>query len=131
MTDRAMERRVCAVEKRLGVTGRPLENLSDLDLLAAIEMVSQHLAAEGNEAAADSLAQHDAEEAALRTFYERADAAPGRRLVLEPDVRWPYLRANARWYEKANGSGGQRSAADEVELWQKIVASGCLESVTC
>ena len=52
MTDRAMARRVRAVEKRLGVTGRPLEQLSDLDLLGAIEMVSlAHEAAEAAEAA--------------------------------------------------------------------------------
>ena len=131
MTDRAMERRVCAVEKRLGVTGRPLEMLSDLDLLAAIEMVSQHLAAEGNEDAAETLAQHDAEEAGLRAFYERADAGPGRRLVLQPDVRWPYLRARAQWHEECHGCDELRSASSEVELWQKIVASGCLESGTC
>jgi hypothetical protein len=69
MTDRAMVRRVHAVEKRLGVTGRPLEQLSDLDLLGAIEAVSLALAADGNTDAKDTLAQHDAQDAALRAFW--------------------------------------------------------------
>ena len=131
MTDRAMERRVRAVEKRLGVTGRPLEQLSDLDLLGAIEAVSQHLAAAGNTDAADTLAQHDAQEAALRAFWERPDMAGRNSPVLEVGVRWPYLRARARWDEATHGRDGPRSAASEAELWQKIVASGCLESKTC
>ena len=41
MTDRALARRVRAVEQRLGVTGRPLEQLSDLDLLGAFDPVLQ------------------------------------------------------------------------------------------
>jgi hypothetical protein len=131
MADRAMERRVCAVEKRLGVTGRPLEQLSDLDLLAAIEAVSQHLAAAGNVDAADTLAQQDAQEAALRAFWERAVMMGRNSPVLEVGVRWPYLRAQARWDAATDGRDGPRSAASEAELWQKIVATGCLEGRTC
>ena len=89
MTDRALARRVRAVEKRLGVTGRPLEQLSDLDLLGAIEAVSLALAATGNSDAADTLAQHDAQEAALRAFWQRSDMAGRNRPVLEAGVRWP------------------------------------------
>ena len=92
MTDRVMARRMRAVEKRLGVTGRPLEQLSDLDLLGAIEAVSQHLAAAGNADAADTLAQQDAQEATLRAFWARSDITGRNSPVLEPDVRWPYLR---------------------------------------
>ena len=130
MTDRALARRVHAVEKRLGVTGRPLQQLSDLDLLGAIEMVSLALAADGNTDAADTLAQHDAQEAALRAFWQPSDMAGRNRPVLESGVRWPYLRARARWHEATHGQDEPRSAASEVELWQKIVASG-LESGTC
>ena len=131
MTDRALARRVRAVEKRLGVTGRPLEQLSDLDLLGAIEMVSEALAADGNSDAADTLAQHDAQEAALRAFWQRPDITGRNSPVLEPGVRWPYLRARARWHEGISGRDEPRSAASEGELWQKIVGSGCLESGTC
>ena len=131
MTDRAMQRRVCAVEQRLGVTGRQLEQLSDLDLLGAIEMVSQHLAAAGNSDAKDTLAQHDAQEAALRAFWQQSDITGRNSPVLEAGVRWPYLRARARWYEATHGQDEPHSAASEAELWQKIAASGCLESGTC
>jgi len=131
MTDRALARRVRAVEKRLGVTGRPLEQLSDLDLLGAIEAVSLALAADGNSDAADTLAQHDAQEAALRAFWQRSDMAGRNSPALEPGVRWPYLRARARWHEATHGQDEPRSAASEVELWQKIVASGCLEGERC
>jgi hypothetical protein len=131
MTDRAMERRVRAVERRLGVTGRPLEQLSDLNLLGATEAVPQHLAAAGNTDAAETLAQQDAQEAALRAFWQRSDIAGSNGLVLEPGVRWPYLRARARWYEEAHREDEPRSAASEAELWQKIAASGYLESKTC
>ena len=131
MTDRAMQRRVCAVEKRLGVTGRPLEQLSDLDLLGAIEAVTLALAAEGNSDAKDTLAQHDAQEAALRAFWQRSDITGSDSLVLESGVRWPYLRARARWHEATHGQDEPRSAASEAELWRKIVACGWLESGTC
>ena len=131
MTDRALQRRVCAVEKRLGVTGRPLEQLSDLDLLGAIEMVSQHLAAAGNADAADTLAQHDAQEAALRAFWQQSDIIGHNSPVLEPGVRWPYLRARARWHEATHGQDEPCSAASQAELWQKIVASGCLDGERC
>ena len=74
MTNRAMERRVGVVEKRLGVTGRPLEHFSDLDLLGAIEIVSGTLVVAGNTDAAETLARQDAEEAALRAFWERRNS---------------------------------------------------------
>ena len=131
MTDRALARRVRAVEQRLGVTGRPLEQLSDLDLLGAIEAVSLALAATGNSDAQDTLAQHDAQEAALRAFWARSDITGGISPVLEADVRWPYLRARARWYEATSGQNEPRSAASQAELWQKISACACLESGTC
>ncbi len=95
MTNRAMERRVAVVEKRLGVTGRPLEHFSDLDLLGAIEIVSGTLVVAGNTDAAETLARQDAEEAALRAFWERPDMAGSNFPVLEVGVRWPYLRARA------------------------------------
>ena len=131
MTDRALQRRVCAVEKRLGVTGRPLQQLSDLDLLGAIEAVAQHLAAAGNSDAKDTLAQYDAQEAALRAFWQRSDITGRNSPVLEPDVRWPYLRARARWHEATHGQDEPRSAASQAELWRKIVAFGCLEGERC
>ena len=131
MTDRALARRVRAVEKRLGVTGRPLEQLSDLDLLGAIEAVSLALAADGNSDAADTLAQHDAQEAALRAFWQRSDMGGRNSPVLEPGVRWPYLRARARWHEATHGQDEPCSAASQAELWQKIVACDCLESGRC
>jgi hypothetical protein len=130
MTRQARERRVCAVEKRLGVTGRPLEQLSDLDLLGAIEAVSLALVAAGNTDAEDTLAQHDAQEAALRAFWQRPDVAGRNSPVLEVGVRWPYLRARARHHEAA-GRDEPRSASSEAELWRKIVASSCLESARC
>ena len=86
MTDRALARRVHTVEKRLGVTGRPLEQLSDLDLLGAIEAVSLALAADGNTDAKDTLAQHDAQEAALRAFWARSDMAGRNSPMLEAGV---------------------------------------------
>jgi hypothetical protein len=131
MTRQARERRVCAVEKRLGVTGRPLEQLSDLDLLGAIEAVSLALVTAGNTDAEDTLAQHDAQEAALRAFWQRPDVAGRNSPVLEVGVRWPYLRARARHHEAAAGRDEPRSATSEAELWRKIVASSCLESARC
>ena len=120
MTDWAMEKRLRAVEKRMGVTGNSLEHLSDLDLFKAIGMVAEYLAAEGHADAAATLASHDAEEAAARAFYERPDVAGTCRLVLEPGVRWPYLRARARWQETNYGQDAPRSAASEAELWTKL-----------
>ena len=120
MTDRAMERRVCAVEKRLGVTGRPLEQLSDLDLLGAIEAVSQHLAAAGNTDAADTLAQHDAQEAALRAFWERADmtgrqqpGAGGRRALALPARPSAMARGDPRAGRAALGGERGRAVAED------------------
>jgi len=115
-----MENRVRAVEKRLGVTVHALEQLSDLDLFVAIGMVAEHLAAEGNADAAATLASHDAEEVAARAFYERPDVADTCRLVLEPGVRWPYLRAKARWQEENHGQDCPRSAASVAELLAKL-----------
>ena len=120
MTDRATERRLRAVEMRMGVTGNSLEHLSDLDLFVALGMVAEHLAAEGHADAAATLASHDAEEATARAFYERPDVAGTCRLVLEPGVRWPYLRAKARWQETNYGQGEPRSAASEAELWTRL-----------
>ena len=111
MTDRATEKRVRAVEKRLGVTGNALEQLSDLDLFVAIGMVAEHLAAEGNADAAADLARYDLEEAAARAFYERPDVAGTCRLVLEPGVRWPYLCARARHDANHGGTGRDRRKA--------------------
>ena len=120
MTDRATEKRLRAVEKRMGVTGISLEHLSDLDLFAALGMVAEHLAAEGNADAAADLARYDLEEATARAFYERPDVAGTCRLVLEPGVRWPYLRARARWQEENHGQGEPRSAASVAELLAKL-----------
>ena len=33
--------------------------------------------------------------------------------------------------QESSGQGEPRSAASDAELWQKIVASGCLESGKC
>ena len=120
MTNRATEKRLQAVEKRMGVTGNSLEQLSDLDLFVALGMVAEHLAAEGSADAAADLARLDLEEAAARAFYERPDVAGTCRLVLEPSVRWPYLRAKARWQETNYGQDAPRSAASEAELWIKL-----------
>ena len=120
MTDRATEKRLRAVEKRLGVTGNSLEQLSDLDLVVAMGMVAEHLAAEGNADAAADLARYDLDEATARAFYERPDVAGTCRLTLEPGVRWPYLRAKARWQETNYGQGEPRSAASEAELWTRL-----------
>ena len=120
MTNRATKKRLRGLEKRMGVTGNSLEQLSDLDLFMAIGMVAEHLAVDGNEDAAATLASHDAEEVAARAFYERPDVADTCRLVLEPGVRWPYLRAKARWQEENHGQGEPRSAASEAELWIKL-----------
>ena len=120
MTDRATEKRLRAVEKRMGVTGNSLEQLSDLDLIAAIGMVAEHLAADGNAEAAADLARYDLEEAMTRAFYERPDVAGTCRLALEPGVRWPYLRAKARWQETNYGQDAPPSAASEAELWTKL-----------
>lgn len=120
MTDRTTERRLRAVEKRMGVTGNPLEHLSDLDLFVALGMVAEHLAAEGNADAAADLARYDAEEAMTRAFYQRPDVAGTCRLVLEPGVRWPYLRAKARRQEENYGQDERRSAVGDAELWAKL-----------
>ena len=120
MTGRATERRLRAVEKRMGVTGHALEHLSDLDLIAALGMVAEYLAAEGHADAAADLARYDLEEATARAFYERPDVAGTCRLMLEPGVRWPYLRARARWQEENHGQGEPRSAASEAELLAKL-----------
>ena len=81
---------------------------------------SEQLAGHGNAGSIATLAEHDAEEAALRAFYERPDMAGRCTLQLEPAVRWPYLRARAR-------SSDERphypcSARTDVELQQKINA---------
>ena len=120
MTNRATEKRLQGLEKRMGVTDNSLEHLSDLDLFVAIGMVAEHLAAEGHADAAADLARYDLEEAAALAFYERPDVAGTCRLVLEPGVRWPYLRAKARWQEKNYGQDAPRSAASEAELWTKL-----------
>ena len=103
-----------------GITGNSLEQLSDLDLFVAIGMVAEHLASDGNADAAADLARYDLEEAGARAFYERPDVAGTCRLVLEPGVRWPYLRAKARWQEANYGQGAPRSAASEAELLAKL-----------
>ena len=114
----------------MGVTGNPLEHLSDLDLLAAIGMVAEHLAAEGNEGAAADLARYDAKEASERAFHERPGAAGTCRLVLEPGVRWPYLRARARWHEENYGQDEPRSAAGDAELWAKLTPALAMMPLT-
>ena len=123
MTNRATERRLRAVEKRMGVTGNSLEHLSDLDLFVAIGMVAEHLAAAGDADAVADLARYDLEEAAAQAFYERPDVAGTCRLVLEPGVRWPYLRAKARWQETNYGQDAPRSAASEAELLAKLTSA--------
>lgn len=120
MTDRATVRRLRAGEKRMGVTGNSLERLSDLDLFVAIGMVAEHLEAEGNADAAADLARYDLEEATARAFYERPDIAGTCHLMLEPGVRWPYLRARARWQEANYGQDEPRSATSYADLWAKL-----------
>ena len=104
----------------MGVTGHALEHLSDLDLIAALGMVAEYLAAEGHADAAADLARYDLEEATARAFYERPDVAGTCRLVLEPGVRWPYLRARARWQEENHGQDHPRSGASAAELLAKL-----------
>ena len=74
MTGRTLERRLRAMEERMGGDD-PLRASSDLDLLRVIEAVATHLAATGDAAAMATLADHDAQEAAWRAFQERPDIA--------------------------------------------------------
>lgn len=119
MSDRTLERRLRAMEKRMGIGEGPLRALSDLDLQTAIEAVATQLAADGHEAAMATLATQDAQEADWRAFYERADSRS--ELVLETGVRWPYLRARERWTEAQRHYAGPASAMDEAQLWQKLM----------
>ena len=124
MTGRTLERRLRAMEERMGGDD-PLRALSDLDLLRVIEAVATHLAATGDAAAMATLADHDAQEAAWRAFQERPDIARSHVPMLEPDTRWPHLRARARWYERTYGRHEPASAPDAAALWARLGA--CLD----
>jgi len=110
-----LERRLGAVERRMGVGTGPLADFSDADLLAAIEWISTALAEDGSE----TLARGDEEEAKLQAYYERPDVAC--RPDLEQGCRWPYQRARALQWERT--SPGPRSAATPEELQHKIAGS--------
>ena len=115
-------RRLGAVERRMGVDRTPLGNFTDLDLLGAIQWVSELLAAQGAADSIATLAEHDAEEAKLRAFHERPDVAASCTVQLEPDVRWPYLRARARHWENGRHQG-PASAQTAEDLARKIGAA--------
>ena len=105
-----------------GVDRGRLADFTDLDLLGAIQWCGERLAENGNAESMAMLAEHDAEEAQLRAFYERPDVAGRCKVQLEPNVRWPYLRARARSAEEQTHYRGPRSARTEDELQQKINA---------
>ncbi len=107
-----LERRLGAVERRMGIGTGPLAHFSDADLLAAIEWVGTAL----GESNSKTLARGDGEEARLKAFYERPDITC--RPDLEEEWRWPYQRAHALRWERDHP--GPRSAATPEELESKI-----------
>jgi hypothetical protein len=114
-----LQRRLGAMEKRMGVDRGLFADFTDLDLLGALQWLGELLAADGDAGAAAMLAAHDAEEGKLRSFHECPDVARVCAPDLEPDVRWPYLRARARYYEPSH-SPGLASAASAEDLERKI-----------
>ncbi|MGD9508354.1 MAG: hypothetical protein AB7X49_07360, partial [Geminicoccaceae bacterium] len=113
----SLERRLGAVERRMGVGTGPLTDFSDADLLAAIEWVCTALGDAGSE----TLAREDEEEAKLKAHYERPDIA--RRPDIEEGWRWPYQRARALSWERRTSYAGPDSAATPEELQTKISAA--------
>lgn len=109
-----IERRLSAVERRMGVETGPLADFSDADLLAAIEWATAALGGTSS----DTVAHEDVEEARLKADYEHRDIA--HRLKIEPGGRWPYQRARALWHERQYGANGPRSAVTPEELQRKI-----------
>jgi hypothetical protein len=107
-----LDRRLVAVERRMGIGSGPLANFSDADLLATVEWVIAALGENGRQ----TLAREDVEEAKLKAYYEQPDVA------FAPDLkqgwRWPYQRARALEWERTHP--GPRSAATPEELQAKI-----------
>ena len=119
-----LERRLGAVEKRMGVTNRSAGAAQRRRPDALLEWIYVHLAAQGDaEAASRTLAAGDAEEArAPRLLRASRYGRTARPSTLEPGVRWPYLRARARSWEERPHYRGPRSARTETELQQKLNA---------
>jgi hypothetical protein len=117
-----LERRLSAIERRMGVDTGSFSDFSDADLLAALEWLSTTLAEGGDQLAEESLAREDAEEAKLKAYYARPDVGRGQELAIEDGVRWPYLRARAIQWERSASYSGPRSARNPDELRRKIEA---------
>mgnify|MGYP000314171251 CR=1 FL=1 len=109
-----LERRLGAVERRMGVGRGPLADFSDADLVAALEWIGTALGEGGSE----TLARGDEEEAKLKAFYGRPDV--NHHPVLEEGWRWPYQRAQELSWERRPSYNGPRSAATPEELQHKI-----------
>ena len=114
-----LDRRLGAMEKRMGVTGNPLDQLSDADLDALLEWVHVHLAEQGNPGSIAELAAGDAGSAGSRSLRSgrTVDCATRAR------VRWPYQRAEALRKEEYPGYRGPRSSRTDNELQQKLNAA--------
>jgi len=110
-----LERRLDAVERRMGVDTGPLADFSDADLLAAIEWITTAL---GEDSSA-TLAREDEEEARLKALYARPNGTS--MLDLEEGWRWPHQRALALGWELSHP--GPRSAGTPEELQAKIDAA--------
>ena len=130
MTDRATEKRLRAVEKRLGVTGNSLEHLSDLDLFAAIGMVAEHLAAEGNADAAADLARHDAR-GGRGTGFLRATRCcrhlppdAGARRALAVPAGQGAVAGDELWAGRATVSGERGRAVGQADTGARSTGSG-------
>ena len=114
-----LHRRLGAMEKRMGITGNSLDQLSDADLDALLEWVHVRLAEQGNPGSIAELAAGDDREALVRDRYKAAGQSISSR---EPAVRWPYQRTEALRQEEGPGYRGPRSSRTEAELQQKLDA---------
>ena len=115
-----LHRRLGAMEKRMGVTGNPLDQLSDADLDAILEGLHVYLAEQGDPRSIAELAAGDDREARVRDRYEAAGQSIEPR---EPVVRWPYQRAEALRKKEYPGYRGPRSSRTDNELQQKLNAA--------
>ena len=115
-----LERRLGAVEKRMGITGRSLDQVSDADLDALLEWVHLRLAEQGNRCSIAELAAGDVREAQVRMRTKRQ----GSRLCTDasPLCAGPISGLEALRKEECPDYRGPRSARTEKELQQKLNA---------